>query len=252
MSRKDTVIVAVLVNAGLLIILFASALKSGGSDNALVTNQEPLIEEMQEVVAKAEAPVIVGDEVDRALQQFAAQQSTLSTATQTAPLAVTDATVANPFVEDLKSIATQDPLLTVATQDPTVQTLMAPLVKEQKMAPEFTQVTVKKGDVLEKIARHNHSSVAEIMKVNHLTSSNLRIGQVLKVPRKTAGKVESSAVKAMPVSDGQVKMYTVKAGDSPWTIAVKNQMKVEDLLKLNNMSESQAKRLKPGDKLRIQ
>ncbi len=44
----------------------------------------------------------------------------------------------------------------------------------------------------------------------------------------------------------------MKKGDSPWTIAVKNQMKVEDLLKLNNLNEAQAKRLKPGDQLRIQ
>ena len=248
MSRKDTIIVAVLVNAGLLIVLFASALKSDGSESALVTNQEPRIEEIQDVVAKKESPVIVGDEVDRALQQFAAQQATPPAALETAPLAVAAPVEANPFVEDLKSIATQDPLL----QNPTVQTLVAPVVKEQKVAPGFTQVTVKKGDVLEKIARHNHSSVAEIMKANHLTSSNLRIGQVLKIPQKTAGKVDSAPAKSVTVSDGQVKMYTVKAGDSPWTIAVKNQMKVEDLLKLNNMSEQQAKRLKPGDKLRIQ
>jgi peptidoglycan endopeptidase LytF len=238
-SRKDTIVVAVLVNAGLLIVLFASALKSGGSDNELVAAPSPLIEEIQEAVAKKEAPVIVGDEVDRALQQFAASQAAPVVEPVAIPIEV------NSFVEDLKSIATtQDTLLTAAPQDPTVQTLVAPVVKDKKIVSEFINVTVKKGDVLEKIARHNHCSVAEIMKANQLKGSNLRIGQVLKVPNKT-GNVESAKTT-------EAKMYTVKTGDSPWTIAVKNQMKVEDLLKLNNMTDSQAKRLKPGDKLRIQ
>jgi peptidoglycan DL-endopeptidase LytF len=243
-SRKDTMIVAVLINAGLLVVLFASALKSGGSDTALVANQEPLVEEVPVLAAKKEVPVVVGDEVDRALQQFAAQQ--------TASLPTAAPVDSNAFVEDLKAIATPEHSLTATPQNPTVQTLVAPLVKEQKMFPEFTQVTVKKGDVLEKIARHNHSNVADIMKANNLTNSNLRIGQVLKIPHKTGNKIESPALPASNASEGQSKLYTVKKGDSPWTIAVKNQMKVEDLLKLNNLSEAQAKRLKPGDKLRIQ
>jgi LysM repeat protein len=217
-SRKDTIIVAVLINTGLLIILFASALKSGGSEQTLVTHPEPLIEEVSSTLAKKETPVVVGDEVDLALQQFAANA-------QVAAVEV------NPFVEDLKAITL--PIESVSA--PTAQTLVAPL----NAAPEFKTVTVKKGDVLEKIARHHHSSVTEIMKANHLKSSNLRIGQVLKIPTQMATTLSE-------------RMYTVKSGDSPWTIAVKHQMKVADLLKINNLSEAQAKRLKPGDQLRVQ
>jgi hypothetical protein len=33
---------------------------------------------------------------------------------------------------------------------------------------------------------------------------------------------------------------------------MKNQMKVDELLRLNNLDEEKAKRLKPGDQLRIQ
>ncbi len=47
------------------------------------------------------------------------------------------------------------------------------------------------------------------------------------------------------------KYYIVKHGDNPWTIAVKNKIKVEELLRLNNLDESKAKKLKPGDQLRI-
>ena len=112
---------------------------------------------------------------------------------------------------------------------------------------------VKKGDVLEKIARHHHTTVAEIMKANKLTSSNLRIGQALKIPNKAIKKAEPSSTVFSPQNSTEegVVYYTVKKGDSPWTIAVKNHLKVEDLLKLNKMSEEQARRLKPGDQLRI-
>ncbi len=251
MSRKDTIIVAVLINTGLLIVLFASALKSGGSDSEMVANPMPLVEEVPALMARQETPVVVGDEVDRALQQFAAHQAVVPAPVETVALPPSTPVEINPFVEDLKAIATPGQTLTAASQNPTVQTLLAPLAKEQKQISEAIQVTVKRGDVLEKIARHHHCSVADIMKANHLTNSNLRIGQVLTVPHKAGGKVESIPATTSTVSH-EPKMYIVKKGDSPWTIAVKNQMKVEDLLKLNNMSEAQAKRLKPGDKLRIQ
>lgn len=90
------------------------------------------------------------------------------------------------------------------------------------------------------------------MKANKLTNTNLRIGQVLKIPNKAAKKSEPSSAVFSPVSEEGAKYYIVKKGDNPWTIAVKNHLKTEDLLKLNNMTEDQARRLKPGDKLRIQ
>ena len=96
------------------------------------------------------------------------------------------------------------------------------------------------------------------MKVNKLTNTQLRIGQSLKIPNKTMTKAETSTIAysepavTNPVSTDGAKYYTVKKGDSPWTIAIKNHIKVEDLLKLNSMSEDQARRLKPGDQLRIQ
>lgn len=46
MSRKDTILVAVLINAGLLIVLFASALKSGADEEHVVKAHEPLVQEL--------------------------------------------------------------------------------------------------------------------------------------------------------------------------------------------------------------
>ena len=100
--------------------------------------------------------------------------------------------VASPssFADDLKTFALPETPVAPPVQAPTVQTLTAPFALQQPAA-EFTEVKVKKGDVLEKIARQHHSSVAEIMKANKLTSTNLRIGQVLKIPNKVIKKAEA-------------------------------------------------------------
>jgi len=116
----------------------------------------------------------------------------------------------------------------------------APVEKKQVLS-SGNQVTVKKGDSLDKIARAHGVSVDAILSANQLTNTVLQIGQVLKIPAK--GQVAQSA--------GGEQFYTVKQGDNPWTIAVKNQLKVDELLKLNNLNDEKARRLRPGDKLRI-
>ena len=45
--------------------------------------------------------------------------------------------------------------------------------------------------------------------------------------------------------------YTVKSGDNPWKIAKSEKIDYDDILKLNQMTESKAKNLKPGDRIRI-
>jgi len=259
MSRRDTIIVAVLVNAGLLIILFASALKSNSPEQQLAAAATSAIHtssdtESPESHFKKEPTVAVGtDEVDRALKEWA--QNAVAAAPSTP---VTTPMTPSSFADDLKPIS-ESPLAPQSAA-PTAQTLVAPIAPVNKTTTELLEVKVKKGDVLEKIARQHHTTVSEIMKANKLANTNLRIGQVLKIPTKVIKKAEVQSIAyapAAPATESQAqesgtKLYTVKKGDSPWTIAVKNHMKVEDLLKLNNMSEEQARRLKPGDQLRIQ
>ncbi len=270
MSRRDTIIVAVLINAGLLIVLFASALKSNSSHEEFVANPRPAVQETLDPVFKKEATPMAGDEVDLALNQFAQNSVAVAPATQAhAPTSIQRVPQVDPlqastpvvpnFVDDLKAIAIPESLSASPLQSPAAQTLLAPVPLSNKPVLEFTEIKVKKGDVLEKIARYHHTTVAEIMKANKLTNSNLRIGQVLKIPNKSTKKVEPSTIVFSPQastasnpSNEGAKYYTVKKGDNPWTIAVKNHLRVEDLLKLNNMTEEQARRLKPGDQLRIQ
>lgn len=121
-------------------------------------------------------------------------------------------------------------------------------------------VVVKKGDTLEAISRREKISVEKIIGLNDLKSPLLKIGQNLKMPsedpQEVASKVETKSnvppvEKPIVIKNNSEKHYTVKVGDNPWTIAMKHHMKVKDLLQLNSLDDKSARKIKPGDKLRV-
>jgi LysM repeat protein len=220
MNRKDTILVAVLINAGVLVVLFTSALKNKQSDLS-IKNQDPIpfiAESHQEPIS------IMKDEIDLAIET-----AKLEKLIQESPPAQVPEIIFN----------TSDDLSTAAPANSDNQ-------------PDFLEVTVKKGDFLAKIAKRHQISVEELMKVNQLKNTNLRIGQVLKVPKSAAviAQTPHQVVTAAQPSPS-IKYYVVKAGDNPWVIAQKHKMKVEELLKLNQLSAEKAKQLKVGDKLKV-
>jgi len=225
MTRKDTIIIAVLVNAALLIALFVTAIKRDSSKvegEKIAANIQPItIPETD----KKEIKAAQGDEIDLVLKEFSEKKGEV--------VANTEESQKIDFVKELEAITRSVSELPTETISP---------------ADDFVKVTVKKGDVLEKIARTNHTSVDEIMRVNQLKSSMLQIGQTLKIPKKAGAQAVERAV---VTSGGGEEFYVVKQGDNPWAIAVKNHLKVDELLKLNNLTEEKARHLKPGDKLRI-
>ena len=159
-----------------------------------------------------------GDQIDQMIHQYATKPAT---------------------VEVKKEVPVQAALPSL----PTIEKRLTPPNPSPKNKENFQNVTVEKGDVLEKIARSYNVSVEEIMNLNHLSNTRLQIGQILRIPVKEVQKKE------IKVEDG--KHYIVKGGDTPWTIAQKNGMQVEELLRLNDMNEEKAKRLRPGDRLKI-
>lgn len=248
MNRKNTILIAVLINAGLLAILLVTAL----------TTQE-------EVIAPSS---LLGDAPMSRLEDKPLFADAADLALREPPLLRENQEIALPHTELAKPIETaqQEPLVhklpplvpetTVAAASPSV-TLpsavpVAGVAQPAKADPSHIEVTVKKGDSLEKLAKVHHTTVDEILKMNHLQNTFLRIGQVLKVPTEKAVAARPAAPKAAPVSKmGETEYYTVKVGDNPWTISMKHHMKVEELLKINGLNEERARKLKPGDRLRI-
>ena len=94
--------------------------------------------------------------------------------------------------------------------------------------------TVQKGESLYSIAKKFNTSVDILKSLNNLTSNSLSIGQKIKVP----------------VSDNsnQVTSYTVKKGDSLYSIAKKFNTSVDSIKKKNNLSSNT---LSIGQKLTI-
>lgn len=81
---------------------------------------------------------------------------------------------------------------------------------------------VQKGDTLYSIAAANNTTVDELKRINNLTSNILSTGQLLKVP---------SAL--LPEST-----YTVKKGDSLYSIANKYNTTVDELKRINNLTSN--------------
>ena len=81
---------------------------------------------------------------------------------------------------------------------------------------------VQKGDTLYSVAMANNTTVDELKKANNLTSNILSTGQLLKIP---------SAL--LPEST-----YTVKKGDSLYSIANKYNTTVEELKRINNLTSN--------------
>ena len=245
MTRRDTIIAAVLVNAGLMIVLFASALKSDSKGEELSSRQARQVEPQFDQGNNKEMAATQGDEVDQVLKQYAQPAPASAVAAQPIDsVGLPAESQQQSFADDLRAITLPE-LVAQPVAAPAAQPSSPPPATNFSLAA--IDYKVKKGDVLEKIARHHHCTVDEIMRQNQLTTTNLRIGQALKIPSSSVAQAtpSSSSTNASP------KYYTVKNGDNPWTIAMKNHMKVEDLLKLNNLDQEKARKLKPGDQLRI-
>ena len=87
---------------------------------------------------------------------------------------------------------------------------------------ETINYTVKKGDNLYSIARKFNTSVSKIKEINNISSNNLSIGQVLKIPS-TSG------------NSGTNNIYIVQKGDNLYSIARKFNTTVESIKKKNNL-----------------
>ncbi|NGX51974.1 MAG: Peptidoglycan endopeptidase LytF [Candidatus Anoxychlamydiales bacterium] len=245
MSRRDTIIISVLVNAALLAVLFTTAITKNS------TLEEPKLVNKALVEDALQAKNMLANNVD-------AKEENVSNALEKPDIQKQFASLMEEK-EEVKKDATENKIIYNSEAEKIVYKLpqIAKAINEitdEKILENVFEVTVKSGDSLERLARTNHIRISDITNLNNLPNSFLRIGQKLLIPINLESQ-KSNPIPSLKLEERKAferhEFYVVKVGDNPYTIAVKHSMKPTDLLKLNNLDEKKARRLKPGDKLRI-
>ncbi len=231
LSRRDTIILAVLINAALLSILFFTATRPHDAVLDTATIQPKPI---QQPLSGFSASRMDSDEKH---EPFARSVTPLQS--ESIQPVVPQQLFESHFASD------------VALADEG-ETRHTPVPQPNE---EFVEVIVKRGDFLEKIARANGTTVAEVKRINQLNSDRIDIGQVVLVPaiRRPARPVlhRQEVIQRQEAVDAAAEYYVMKPGDNPWNIARQHQVNLDEFLRLNNLDEERARNLKPGDRLRV-
>lgn len=113
--------------------------------------------------------------------------------------------------------------------------------------PEKIRYRVKSGDYLGRIADRYGVGVSQIKSWNGMRSNTVKVGQNLIIyPKKSTQDIASNAPSQSSSSE---KTYTVRNGDSLWSISQKFPgVSVQNIKKWNDISGTN---LKPGTKLKI-
>lgn len=208
MTKKDIILVAVLVNMVLLVFLFIGAIKTPQPSDVVQEWGEPKSLSMEKVTQKTAV-----DQVDQLLSQYIVTQ---------------ESTKKEPDLPSLVNVPTEQCVSSCS---------------------DLVEIEVRTGDTLDALARAHKTNVSEIKRLNQLQDDIVHLGQILYLPKKVTSVLDTTE---QTITTADEKYYTVKAGDNPWTIAKKNNMKVGDLLRINGLNEQKATKLQPGDRLRIE
>ncbi|OQY12780.1 MAG: lytic transglycosylase [Desulfobacteraceae bacterium 4572_187] len=99
---------------------------------------------------------------------------------------------------------------------------------------------VRSGDSLWIIAKRYGTTTKKIQELNHLSSTNLHIGQVLKIRESKGDK---------PAGE-YLKTYLVKRGDSPYEIAQLHKMPLARFMRINQLTPRN--KIYPGQRLYVE
>jgi membrane-bound lytic murein transglycosylase D len=99
---------------------------------------------------------------------------------------------------------------------------------------------VRRGDSLWSLARKHNTNIKEIKRANRLRSNELRVGQVLVIPRGNGAGVTGSLTKT----------YRVRRGDTPFKIAHNHKMQLNQFLRINDLTPRS--KIFPGQMLLVE
>jgi membrane-bound lytic murein transglycosylase D len=103
---------------------------------------------------------------------------------------------------------------------------------------------VRRGDSLWIIAKRYGTTTKKIQELNNLSSTNLHIGQVLKI------RESKDEIKGNKTAGEYLKTYLVKRGDSPYEIAQLHKMPLERFMRINELTPRN--KIYPGQRLYVE
>jgi membrane-bound lytic murein transglycosylase D len=130
------------------------------------------------------------------------------------------------------------------------------LTEEQRMG--LTHYTVRKGDSVVSVAHQFETTVNVIRDLNGLPEGRLTVGTDLRIPSSTAVQLPAKVMLAAARVDGKVRenrrvrrvrIQTVHAGESLWTIARRHGINVNTLASINGMHAGDS--LRAGQKIKL-
>lgn len=242
MSRKDIIIVSVLLNVIVLSILFVLAINS--EDSQIRDSSEVA----KEIIIENQLPTkLPGTTLSRVPQNDTLNDNKF------------DLIIGTLDEPDEESFSREEEWSMYVPKPETPD----PKIYEEKPSENIIKIVVKKGDSLDRIARANGTTVQSIRALNGLKNDHLKIGQVLNVDVGSGKKIvdQNSSIQHFPnslsprqpspVPQTDPVYYTLKGGDSPWKVAKQFQVNMDELLRLNQLDEEKARNLKVGDKIRV-
>ncbi|MGZ3634362.1 MAG: LysM peptidoglycan-binding domain-containing protein [Parachlamydiaceae bacterium] len=250
MNRRDTIIVAVLLNAAVIAVLLLMAVNTDeevfherAEFESLTSGNSPHVEVNEHLAVQLEPTARKSDETPILVDLEAVGFDSLL----------------NEYTTTSNELFVVDDGVGIVLEKPSQK--VAPVVSEtfptdkDLAGAKIVEIVVKKGDSLDKIARANATTIEAIKKASQLKSERLSIGQILKVPvglKKAQSAPTHSTVKPSgEVAASEAVYYTVKSGDNPWKIAKQQHLDMDELLRLNHLNEEKARNLKVGDRIRI-
>jgi LysM repeat protein len=162
----------------------------------------------------------------------------------------------NTTIDELKRInnlsqtkLTLGQVIKIGSEAPESEEIAKTSVEKSTVPAKLTSHKVKKGETLGSIAKANNTTIDELKRINNLSQTKLKPGQVIKIGSEAPGSeyivkapIVKSAVPTKPAS------HRVKKGETLGSIAKANDISIDELKRMNNLSDS---KLKLGQELKL-
>jgi peptidoglycan endopeptidase LytF len=260
MTRRDTIISAALINAGLLVVLFVCALSidDGVQANSPVVEMTPAVHSsVSAETSLTPMPNSMASEAKNQIQEIALEEAHASQEFSTPRQWINIEVQKGDRVDKIAAryqMSVEE--LLHANELQTTQLVVGQRLKVLSVAPVTSMSRDLAADPATSLVSGESSKnvQASAKSVAGKSSSVKKEAATAKVatqqPKSTAPVAAKTAPKNTQV-DTTSQYHYVQRGESPWVIAKKYGLTVEKLLKMNNLDEATARRLREGDRLRV-